>query len=189
MTIYFSIYIPESFTQYLYADNHATNGSFVLLFLCTRKKYMCLSEGEKADIEILLMFLSVNSIPLTFHLYASKLGCNARRFRIKKRKERKGKRKKEQRERERKKLVVSNECCKHKRDVLLIPCNPSNWNARAMRDKSKRNFNKCIMCCKHKQFYVNYPSISLILIISCLIKHEYKSIQLSVILYNLFKYF
>lgn len=77
MTIYFSIYIPESFTQYLYADNHATNGSFVLLFLCTRKKYMCLSEGEKADIEILLMFLSVNSIPLTFHLYASKLGYNS----------------------------------------------------------------------------------------------------------------
>lgn len=38
---------------------------------------MCLSEGEKADIEILLMFLSVNSIPLTFHLYASKLGCNS----------------------------------------------------------------------------------------------------------------
>lgn len=38
---------------------------------------MCLSEGEKADIEILLMFLSVNSIPLTFHLYVSKLGCNS----------------------------------------------------------------------------------------------------------------
>lgn len=136
------------------------------------------------------MFLSVNSIPLTFHLYVSKLGCNSLLLRQSiddfyswNARVMRGGKKKKKREKNWEKNLLFRRCCKHKQCIInpVIPL------------IGIRVYNNFGIKVKKTRCFVTFVNTnnSIILIIPYLIEREYsyKLIQLSILYNFFFKYF